>query len=48
MVADENGGKLDNHVVFYWDEVGTIPKIESAEIMFSASKSRRASIVSMI
>lgn len=22
VVADENGGKLDNRVVFYWDEVG--------------------------
>ena len=48
MVADENGGKLDNRVVFYWDEVGTIPKIESAEMMFSASRSRRVSIVPMI
>ena len=28
VVADENGGKLNNRVVFYWDEVGTIPKIE--------------------
>jgi len=34
MVADENGGKLDNRVIFFWDEVGTIPKIESAEMMF--------------
>ena len=48
LVADENGGKLDNRVVFYWDEVGTIPKIESAEMMFSASRSRRVSIVPMI
>ena len=40
VVADENGGKLDNRVVFYWDEVGTIPKIESAEMMFSASRSK--------
>ena len=48
MVADENGGKLDNRVVFYWDEVGTIPKIESAEMMFSASRSRRVSIIPMI
>lgn len=48
VVADENGGKLDNRVVFYWDEVGTIPKIESAEMMFSASRSRKVSIVPMI
>ena len=40
--------KLDNRVVFYWDDVGTIPKIESAEMMFSASRSRRVSIVPMI
>lgn len=48
MVADENGGKLDSRVVFYWDEVGTIPKIESAEMMFSASRSWKVSIVPMI
>ncbi len=48
VVADEHGGKLDNRVVFYWDEVGTIPKIESAEMMFSASRSRNVSIVPMI
>lgn len=48
VVADENGGKLDNRVIFYWDEVGTIPKIESAEMMFSASRSRKVSIVPMI
>lgn len=47
-VADENGGKLDNRVIFYWDEVGTIPRIESAEMMLSASRSRRISIVPMI
>lgn len=48
VMANENGGKLDNSVVFYWDEVGTIPKIESAEMKFSASHSRRVSIVPMI
>ena len=48
MVADENGGKLDNRVIFFWDEVGTIPKIESAEMMFSASRSRKVSIIPII
>lgn len=48
VVADENDGKLDNRVVFFWDEIGTIPKIEGAEMMFSASRSRRVSIVPMI
>ena len=47
-VADEKGGKLDNRVMMYLDEFGTIPKIESAEMMFSASRSRRVSIVAII
>ena len=47
-VADENGGKLKNRVVFYCDEFGTLPKIESAEMMFSASRSRKVSIVPII
>jgi type IV secretion system protein VirD4 len=47
-VADETGGKLDNRVMFFLDEFGTIPKIESAEMMFSASRSRRMSIVAII
>lgn len=32
----------------FLDEIGTIPKIESAEMMFSASRSRRVSIVAII
>lgn len=47
-VADENGGKLKNRCVFFCDEFGTLPKIESAEMMFSASQSRRLQIVSII
>lgn len=47
-VADENGGKLKNRCVFFCDEYGTIPKIESAEMMFSASRSRRLQIVPII
>ena len=47
-VADENGGKLKNRCVFFCDEVGTLPKIESAEMMFSASRSRRLQIVPII
>lgn len=47
-VADENGGKLKNRCVFFADEFGTIPKVESAEMMFSASRSRRLSIVPVI
>jgi type IV secretion system protein VirD4 len=47
-VADENGGKLENRCVFFCDEFGTLPKIESAEMMFSASRSRRLQIVPII
>lgn len=48
LVADENGGKLKNRCVFFCDEFGTLPKIESAEMMFSASRSRRLQIVPII
>lgn len=47
-VADENGGKLKNRCVFFCDEFGTLPKIESAEMTFSASRSRRLQIVPII
>lgn len=47
-VADENNGKLKNRVMMFLDEFGTIPKIEGAEMMFSASRSRRVSIVAII
>lgn len=47
-VADEQGGKLKNRVMFFLDEIGTIPKIESLEIAFSAVRSRKCSIVAII
>lgn len=47
-VADKQGGQLKNRVMMYLDEIGTIPKIDSAEMMFSASRSRRVSIVAII
>lgn len=47
-VADRQDGKLKNRVMMFLDEFGTIPKIESAEMMFSASRSRRVSIVPII
>lgn len=34
--------------MFFCDEFGTLPKIESAEMMFSASRSRRLQIVPII
>lgn len=48
VIADENGGRLPNRVMFYCDEFGTFPKIEGAEAMFSASRSRKISIVAII
>lgn len=47
-VADETDGKLKNRVIFYLDEIGTIPKIESLEMMFSAGRSRKISIIAII
>ena len=48
VIADENGGKLPNRVMFYCDELGTFPKIEGMEAMFSAGRSRKISIVAVI
>ncbi len=47
-IADEQGGQLRNRVMMYLDEFGTISKIENAEMMFSASRSRRISVVPII
>ena len=47
-VADEQGGKLKNRVIFYADELGTLPAIQSLELIFSASRSRRLSMVPII
>ena len=47
-VADEQGGQLRNRVVFYCDELGTIPPIQSLELMFSASRSRRLMLVPIV
>lgn len=47
-VADEQGGKLKNRCIFFCDEFGTLPKIQDAEMIFSASRSRRLQIVPII
>ena len=47
-VADEMGGKLKNRCIFFCDEYGTLPKIQDAEMIFSASRSRRLQIVPII
>jgi type IV secretion system protein VirD4 len=47
-VADENGGALKNRAMIFADEIGTLPKIDGLEMMFSASRSRKISIVAII
>lgn len=47
-VADEKGGQLDKRVMIYADEIGTLPKIDGLEMIFSASRSRKISIVAII
>lgn len=47
-IADELGGKLPNRVMLFMDEFGTLPAIQSAEMMFSASRSRKISLVPII
>ncbi|MGX8833682.1 VirD4-like conjugal transfer protein, CD1115 family [Amedibacillus sp. YH-ame6] len=46
--ADTCEGRLPNKVMMFLDEIGTIPKIQSAEMMFSASRSRNITIVPII
>ena len=48
VIADENGGKLKKRVMFFMDEMGTFPKIDGIEAMFSAGRSRKISIVAVI
>lgn len=47
-IADEHGGKLPNRVMMFADEIGTIPKIESMKMMFSAGRSRQISMIPII
>ena len=47
-VADENGGRLKNRVVFFADELGPCPPIQSLELMFSASRSRGLMLVPIV
>lgn len=48
LIADEEGGKLKRKILFFLDEFGTIPKIQNADMMFSASRSRNISIIAII
>ena len=47
-VADEYGGRLPNRAVFFADELGTCPPIQSLELMFSASRSRGLMLVPIV
>jgi len=46
-VADENGGNLKNRVVFFCDELGTMPPFDILPL-FSAGRSRRLTLVPII
>ena len=46
-VADEHGGKLPNRVVFYCDELGTMPPFDILPL-FSAGRSRKLTLVPII
>lgn len=46
-VADENGGKLKNRVIFYCDELGTMPPFDILPL-FSAGRSRGLTLVPII
>lgn len=46
-VADENGGKLQNRVVFFCDELGTMPPFDILPL-FSAGWSRKLTLVPII
>lgn len=46
-VADENGGRLKNRVIFYCDELGTMPPFDILPL-FSAGRSRGLTLVPII
>lgn len=45
--ADQNGGKLQNRVIFFMDEFGTMPPFDVLPL-FSAGRSRRLTLVPII
>ena len=46
-VADEHGGKLTNRVIFFCDELGTMPPFDILPL-FSAGRSRKLTLVPII
>ena len=47
-MADRLGGSLPKKVLCFYDEFGTIPKIEGLDAIFTASRSRNISIVGIL
>ena len=47
FLADKNEGKLKNRVVFFCDELGTMPPFDILPL-FSAGRSRRLTLVPII
>ena len=47
MIADENNGRLPKRVMFYCDELGTMPAFD-VEALFSAGRSRGITLVPII
>ena len=47
-MADRLGGSLSKKVLCFYDELGTIPKIEGLDAIFTASRSRNMSIVGIL
>ena len=47
-MADRLGGSLPKKVLCFYDELGTIPKIEGLDAIFTASRSRNMSIVGIL
>ena len=48
IYADSLNGKIPKRAVFYLDEIGTVPKIESFNMMFSAARSRNILFVPIL
>ena len=47
-MADRLGGTLPKKVICFYDELGTIPKIEGLDAIFAASRSRNMTIVGIL
>lgn len=48
MYADSLGGKIPKRALFFLDEIGTVPKIEGFDMMFSAARSRNLVFVPIL